>query len=402
MKAVDLNLTEIAERALLFDNAITLDGNQSDGVGMLAPTTLGKDHDAFTIEMWVNPSAGGGNMALFSDNDVVGGVYRYVQKAWVDSQGRIGYYQYRWDRNYNPHETTRYRYSATNAITFNDWNHVAFTMNNGRMRVYINGEPVVMGNADGTDQVHENQLLNMPFSFANSGGEQIFYSGQELDNRWGTILNNFDGSIGMLRLWETARTADQIITDHEDLYTASLPGLLAQWTFDNEVLSLPDDIHGELLTIRSTDGTTYPIRWSTAFAFVEVFVNKSVAIWLDEPQPLGNSSRNYTLNLYERGTGKLFYSIGATASFTHPGVPGVQINENMSGPYSLDVTITPASKHVDSYIIERAEGTFTSLDQISNSEFLTEVKLDIQTDDQGNRILPEPLVFADQYAYNGI
>ncbi|HAA14545.1 MAG TPA: hypothetical protein DCE41_23815, partial [Cytophagales bacterium] len=188
----------------------------------------------------------------------------------------------------------------------------------------------------------------------------------------------------MIRMWDRARTPDQVAQDYEDIYDAAVPGLLAQWTFGEESVALPDDIYGNILTLGTTDNN-HPVRWSPAYQFVDANLQKSMEIWLEAPATDG-MVRNYELTVYESGSGRVLSSGQDAVTFTHPGAPGVAVAEHTETPYRLDVTVTPVSNKADRYQVHRKTG----------DESLLLGTYDLTTNEAGGY---DPFVVADAYAY---
>ncbi|MFT4072532.1 MAG: DUF1735 and LamG domain-containing protein [Dysgonamonadaceae bacterium] len=92
------------------------------------------------------------------------------------------------------------------AFSLNKWYHVALVVNNGTSSVYINGEPA------GT--------------FAKAGSIGEFYIGRSYNDNRG-----IDAKVAEIRIWKTARTAEQI---KQCMYKVKdLTGIYAYWRMNS-------------------------------------------------------------------------------------------------------------------------------------------------------------------------
>lgn len=321
----ELTLTDITEQALLFDNSIILHGEGNNGIG--ATTDLGA-LPTWSAELWINPSYTEKYHPVLSDE-------KHVFALMPD--GRF---------LYNELGTGIY-YSKGDEIVWDDWNHLALTFDGSTLRIYHNGEPVIM--EDVRNGGFQTEIMNHNF-----GLSSVLQFGRVKDIAIPAAITEQKDALGMIRMWNKARTADQIVADYKDIYDRPASGLLAQWTFDNQTLSLADDIHGRTLTINTTDDATFPIRWSPSFAFVNPKVNKSVSVWLEQPLPTG-TDRQYQITMYETGTGRTISRRTHAHTFTHPGSPAVSAVVRTGSPYAVDLAISPKSRHADKYLIRRHE-----------------------------------------------
>ncbi|HAA23932.1 MAG TPA: hypothetical protein DCP28_36075, partial [Cytophagales bacterium] len=161
--------------------------------------------------------------------------------------------------------------------------------------------------------------------------------------------------MGMIRVWDRARTADQIAVDYQDIYTLPATGLLGQWTFDNETVNLTSDVSAAVLSILTDNVASHPISWTPSYAFVEAEVQKEVTTWLQEPVADG-TPRTYEISIYETGTGRLLTQSKDDHTFSHPGTPVVTATASKENPYQIGVSVFPYSQRADEYAITRADG----------------------------------------------
>ncbi|MEL6534201.1 MAG: LamG domain-containing protein, partial [Bacteroidota bacterium] len=352
----DLTLTDIAENALLFDYAVDFSGDDTGGV--YGEANLGS-LDTWTAEMWVylDEANRGAYPYLLEDGNMrvrIDGSERLAIQGWGDNLR-----------------------SESLSNDWGSWVFLAVSYDGNEIRAYKNGAPFQMFNNS------TNGPLQDANEAAGAGLSSPLTIGQPASGG-GTWSDNFHGAMGMVRFWDRARTPDQVAQDYEDIYDAAVPGLLAQWTFSEESVALPDDIHGNILTLGTTNNT-YPVRWSPAYEFVDADLQKSMEIWLEAPATDG-MIRNYELTVYESGSGRVLSSGQDDATFTHPGAPSVVVAEHSETPYRLDVTVTPVSEKADRYQVYRETG----------DESLLLGTYNLTANEAGTY---DPFVVSDEYAY---
>ncbi|HAA21074.1 MAG TPA: hypothetical protein DCP28_20800, partial [Cytophagales bacterium] len=247
----DLTLTDIAENALLFDYAADFRGVAETGV--YGTSSLGS-LDTWTMEVWVNPADSAEHNYLYDDGN--------IQVIITNSEllrVSVG--------------NKTYATNGEHKISRDAWTHLALTYDGTDLIAYVNGSNAPLGlswdNHMASNAVSGAGLADNPSWGQFNGG--FFSSG-----------DNLNGYFGMIRMWDRARTPDQVAQDYEDIYDAAVPGLLAQWTFGEESVALPDDIYGNILTLGTTDNN-HPVRWSPAYQFVDANLQKSMEIWLEAP-----------------------------------------------------------------------------------------------------------------------
>ncbi len=160
---------------------------------------------SFTVETWAQfdptNSAGGGH--VFS-----------LDNVGSDTSGAPN-----WEIGHN-----RIVYEKNNANSFlidpdlepGSWNHYALVVTdqgggNSEVKVYVNGGLIHTATID-TISVTNNELLIGRRGFANDG--------------------NFDGRLDDYRVWNTARTADEIAQNYQNTLTGSHANLIANISFD--------------------------------------------------------------------------------------------------------------------------------------------------------------------------
>ncbi|MEL6534396.1 MAG: LamG-like jellyroll fold domain-containing protein, partial [Bacteroidota bacterium] len=328
-----ITLTDVAESDLLFDYALDVTGTYQDGGGVYAQSNLGA-LDTWTIEMWFNFDGSSPHYSthyhhLYHDGAVQLMTDRTSKVLIAEFNGE----QFRWQGN---------------IPDWREWTHLSVTYDGSQMAVYYNGAPAEMYKV-GTSEVGYTHPI------ANGSLNAAVNFGQPLNGLPDIRHGNTNGSMGMIRMWDQARTASQVALDYDHLFDAPVPGLLAQWTFANQDLSPADDIHSNVLTLQTANETQHPIRWSTAYDFITAEKTQAVSVWLEKPEVHG-ATRTYTANLYEVGSGRLLSSSQDWATFSHPGAPGITATANPGTPYMIEVDVAPVSTKADRYRVYRELG----------------------------------------------
>lgn len=217
---------------------MTFDGTSSwvrldlTGSGLLDSSTL-----AYTIEVWMEPAAGRrltpkGVVGLVGkqdglDKDSYGG-------AWLEPDGYVTH-QYRSgsDKQNSAGEVTG------GPVESGEWSHVAISRRAGpgpaAVRLYVNGEEAASGEAwvpaDAADHL-ESLIVNV---------------GRNLD---GQPKQYFGGRLAQLRVWNVARSGEEIAQFHRRRVDLASPGLVGLWPLRDPAGSHvadigPYELHGE-------------------------------------------------------------------------------------------------------------------------------------------------------------
>lgn len=101
---------------------------------------------------------------------------------------------------------------GTSVIPNNAWIHLAATYDGVQMKIYVNG--ILEGTLSASGTISTN--------------DQPFVIGKNLLNHW----NDFFGYIDEVRLWNVARTQEQIRANMHKVLTESESGLVGYWRFD--------------------------------------------------------------------------------------------------------------------------------------------------------------------------
>ena len=180
-------ISTIAANALNFQQA----GSNYINVPNSASITLG---NSFTIEAWVNYS---GTSRTIIDK----GAYDNLLSLNPAGDNKLGFYSA---------NTGAWRYS-TGTIPQNTWTHVAVTLNSGTLTFYINGV------ASGTGSVTPTSSTGA-LNIGRQGPTNCF-------------CNAYNGSMDELRIWNVARTANQILSNLNNELSAQT-GLVALYHFN--------------------------------------------------------------------------------------------------------------------------------------------------------------------------
>jgi len=181
------------------NKVLSLDSSNSSHVDM--GSSLLNNLTEFTIEGWFNANSIQ-RYDLWGQNDSV--------EIFLDNNGDL-----------------RVWTSATNGETFtdlnltaNEWYHVAAVGSNNGVEVYLNGSSI--GSIDGTVSSYGNSSDTTKI-----GGEVASSSG-----------GYFDGEIDDVRIWNVARSEDEIQSHFDTrLDASSETGLIAYYTFDDDTAS---------------------------------------------------------------------------------------------------------------------------------------------------------------------
>lgn len=179
-----------------YNNSLSFDG-VDDYVQPGAPLPLAAN-DNFTYEAWVRPSVVDAMYRGFLGADVVN-VGR-GPSMWVGPSGSLHTDSYS--------GTTRYDMLVNNFFTANTWVHVAWVKNGTTYTVYKNGVQV-------STRIAPSSLLlpNANFTI-------------------GKLDNFFAGTLDEVRIWNTARTAQEITDNLSVSLNGNETGLKAYYTFN--------------------------------------------------------------------------------------------------------------------------------------------------------------------------
>ena len=191
------------------NNVLSLDGT-NDYVSIPDSDSIDfGTNDNFTVEAWVKADSNQPDTGNPS-NDII--------EKWSASGGYP--FVIRYIRDTGEIVVARYDGSKasaiTSSVTINDdqSHHVAFVKEGSELRLYING--VLDGTT--TDITTGNTQNNSPL-----------YIGRRGNNK-----NYFKGEVDELRIWNTARSAEEISSNYQQTLSGTETGLVGYWNFDLE------------------------------------------------------------------------------------------------------------------------------------------------------------------------
>ena len=206
-----------------------------------------------TIEAWINPQQDSRTRII------VGREGEYLL-ALSGADNTIFYAV----ANTNP----GYNWTSTGyAVKSNEWSHITFSFDNGRIKTYVNGQLVYTYDGIGTigDVVTQQDELRI-------GNRQI--NGSEF----------FKGQIDEVRVWNTTRTQAEIQTSLSQILTGTEQGLVGYWNFEETSGQIVTDStangnHGILLNrLQRTVNTDAVVKYQPSRALSFDGVNDSVKV----------------------------------------------------------------------------------------------------------------------------
>ncbi|WP_424101635.1 LamG-like jellyroll fold domain-containing protein [Moorena producens] len=196
---------------------------------------LNPDSSHFTVELWFRCNSTQGDKILYNKE--------YLYQAAV----RNGYFQYAW----RPHWA--WDGGQSFPVTSNVWYHAAVVYDGSNQYMYCNGEQVYSRAQTGS---------------IGSNSEALLIGARGYNN----ISYHFDGEIAEVRIWNKARTAEEIQADMSQRLTGQESGLVGYWPLNQiqtegdqqKVLDLTgNNHHGTVKGAILFDDNTLPISSNT-------------------------------------------------------------------------------------------------------------------------------------------
>jgi hypothetical protein len=201
-----------ATSSLKFDNPRGTDPNIADAQYAQISEGWAGGYKDITISMWVYSSGGSNwNRILDFGNDTDNYMFVCINPGSVNRQVRFAV---------KVNGTEQSVSSATEALPDNAWTYVTATLKDNTARIYVNGELV------GTNT----SFTNDPVSYGPSVQNWLARS------QWGTGDGYFNGMLDDLKIYNYARTTEQIAKD----YLA----LKGEWICNRELAANPYDFDG--------------------------------------------------------------------------------------------------------------------------------------------------------------
>lgn len=198
--------------------------------GIVAPRIGGLDNGntPLTVEMWIYPTdfpPPGGLGGLMRLGGGGSGIFWHI-RSW---QGE------------NIHKASL-EMAGVNArnldLPLNTWTHLASTYDGKNLKLYINGKQVAQADAN---------FLNLQ--------ETRLFAGLMTDDPTNNI--RFEGGIGQTRVWNRARTAEEIERDMYERLTGQEDGLVLLWRMEDGAGKTARDATGNGNDGQILEGTTW-------------------------------------------------------------------------------------------------------------------------------------------------
>ena len=263
--------------------ALNLDGNGSY-VEIVDSEIINNISEQVTISAWIKPTdfLNTYTTVLFKGDKRIPDISHRQFTLWLFDEGKILF-------NVSPGgHPQKFIWSPPNTIEKNKWYHVAGTIDakNDIMKLYLNGSEV--GRNDFKQALHLRKTT-LPFRIGCSHEEE----------RWDHA--SFVGQIDEVRVWNVARTEQQIRADMNKQLKGDEPGLIGYWKFDEETDGRISDTssfnhHGKLIGDAKLEPYTRPIFGNVK----NEYLRKAVAYYEKaiELNPKIYQSRNLLANLY--------------------------------------------------------------------------------------------------------
>ncbi|MGK7880322.1 MAG: LamG-like jellyroll fold domain-containing protein, partial [Crocosphaera sp.] len=272
----------------------------------------------FTVEAWVHPIQIKGDwQPLITKENSSGGARNYG--LFIEPNSMRVLFSFLQDNG----STWRYEYSQS-ALILNQWNHITMTYDESSFKFYLNG-------------VLDNSLNIAVTPIQNNEPVKI---GKEI-----SAYTPFSGEIDEVRIWNIARTGEEIKANYAQELTGNETGLVGYWQFKEGTGDTTVD-----LSENSNDGTIIGASWSEGF-----FGNSVLAF----------SQPEFTVR--EDGTSSVAVTVVRTVGFNETVTATVNLTDvtTTSDDYSessVEVTLEPGEESktviiplVDDFLIEGNE-----------------------------------------------
>ena len=208
---VDLEIDDVVE-----SNALSLDGDGSY-VEIDDSEMINNISEQVTISAWIKPTDFPNTCTtiLFKGNKRTPNLTHRQFALWLFDEGLVYF-------DASPNELfIRWTASASESIQRNEWHHVAGTIDvrNDSMKLYLNGAEVRRHDFKGQNNLTKTTL---PLRIGCSHEEEI------------SEHASYAGLIDEVRVWNIARTENQIRSDMNKQLKGDEAGLVGYWKFDAE------------------------------------------------------------------------------------------------------------------------------------------------------------------------
>lgn len=206
---------------------------------LLVPDSSTLEPQQFTFEVWITPLGVGYGRSADGYGGTILAKPREGASGWW-----LGSWWLNWDgSNHKLNVMLAHTYDAqavnffsNGTVSIGQTAHVAVVFDGQEVRLYIDG--------------HLDTSCTFPYQGVYYGTEDVLIGAGNYNY---PFLRRFDGVIDDVRMWNYPRTAEQIAMDMSCLLEGDEPGLLAWWSFDNDLL-IDDSGHGHAAQMQGVPG----------------------------------------------------------------------------------------------------------------------------------------------------
>lgn len=197
-QAIAFNVSAQQGQALNFSNTANTNIILATNIQLL---------DSFTIETWIYPEQKADFATIIGNKSpgIASPGYFFAVNTYATSDGRLMF------------ETQNSNNATINSVTWNQWQHVAITWNGSLMRMYINGVWQAI-----TDSINTNLQFSPSPCYV---GDIPAYLGN----------GNFLGNMDELRVWNYARSQQEIADRMFCQLSNAEPGLITYYQFNEGI-----------------------------------------------------------------------------------------------------------------------------------------------------------------------
>ncbi|XZF62279.1 MAG: Calx-beta domain-containing protein [Gloeotrichia echinulata DVL01] len=195
----------------IMDNDASKYAIKFNGINQQADLGTWFNYQNFTLEMWVKAGETQVRYADIIDNN------HRSNRSWVVQQNDYATNNY----HFGVSSSTGVGTGVSFALTPNTWQHLAFVKDVNSVSVYIDGVLVNSASYSGSINYDGSQFLRLA--------------------NWGVGGRNWNGSMDEVRIWNTARTASEIVNNFNQSVAPNSTGLVAYYQFNERTGSTSAD-----------------------------------------------------------------------------------------------------------------------------------------------------------------